>query len=436
MFHLSSLADFDVFASEDPDFPIADSRHHNTYDVCLANVRKSNLVIALVDIRYGGTYETEGDTPVSITRKEIRVAQETGIPVWTFVRSTTWEERDRFKHFLDVQGKNHATATERETLFTQFKKQFGSNVESHYVFDLIDEIARFQTSNWIFNGFHTSNDVLKTIESQLISLLSHQASEDGVCTRLENNPIPEFLLDLVGRCPKYHDSNRQALALHELAKTKQEMSARYLAALKHVNHTAFNLLSQDFSSIIEDLRTYKKSLIITDNTMETMSPAVWRSNGFHQRIISATRHIAKRYSLTPEQYTRILILSQPRVASEDSEWLKTLKFLITTHREQGLGLGFCLRNRIPPSYHNSCHNFFLIRGTYVGILDAIHALAFEFSATQEPEIVAHFNGLYDCVHESCANKDGGFFVGAMTFDEIVMRLHTLDDIASAYNLYN
>lgn len=428
---LSSFPGFVVFASEEPAFPIADSAHRHSYDVCLARVRNSDLVIALVDTRYGGTYENEGTTPVSTTRKEIRVAHEAGIPVWTFVRSTTWEDRNRFKHFLDKQGKKHAQATERETLFAQFKEQFGTPVQTHYVFDLIDEITRFQSSNWIFNQFRTSKDVLTTIESQLLSLLSHQAIEDGVYTRLEDTPIPDFLLDLVDRCPKYLHFNRQALALYELAQTEQGLSARGLVELKHISRTAFNLFSQDFSLSIEDLPHYRKSLIVTDNTMETMNPAVWRSGGFHQRIISATRHIAKRYNLTPDQYTRVLILSNPRTASEDSEWLRTLEFLITTHREKGLGFGFCLRNRIPPSYHNSCHNFYLIRDTYVGIWDAIHALAFEFSAIQEPEIVAHFSDLYDCVHESCANEDGGFFVGEMTFDEIVARLYALADITSA-----
>src|SRR3712207_4697824 len=87
----------DVYTSESPDFPIINNQH--SYDVCLNRLKECDLAIALIDTRYGGIYETKQGSPISITRKEVRVAQEAGIPIWTFVRTQTWEERKKFKDF-------------------------------------------------------------------------------------------------------------------------------------------------------------------------------------------------------------------------------------------------------------------------------------------------------------------------------------------------
>ena len=120
-----------------------------------------------------------------------------------------------------------------------------------------------------------------------------------------------------------------------------------------------------------------------------------------------------------------MILSDPGKASGDAEWLQTLEFLIRSHREQGLGFGFCLRNRVPPSYHHSCHNFYLLRDKYVGIWDAVHALGFEFDSREDQGTVQHFSDLYDCVQDSCASEDGGFFAGDLELSEIVAKLYDL-----------
>jgi hypothetical protein len=425
---LSQYPGFTVVASEESGFPIKDSAHQHSYDLCLTQLRFADLVIALIDTRYGGAYEHDGETPISITRKEIRLAHEYGIPVWTFVRTSTWDDRHHFKHYIAQHSPTSGGANDRTQLFALFKKEFGSRVDSHLVFDLIDEITRFEHGNWIFNNFHTAKDVLATVEGQLASSLSHEAIIEGTHVRLEERPVPDTFLEYMPRCEKYLPLNRQALAVFELARANQGvLTARNLAQLRSISKQSFDLFSRDFSLLITDAYSGKQAahLFVTDTTMETMAPSVWRRGDFHLRIVTATQHVARRYGLRPEQYTRVLILPDPATCMRNAEWLATLKYLVGFHREHQVGLGFCWQGIIPSLFDPSYHNFYLLRGCYVGIWDAIHALAFEFDAQTEPRIVEHFNELYDCVYDACMNGKNGFLVGEMGFDELAQRLGTI-----------
>lgn len=140
-----------VLWSESIDFPVDYTIH--SHDVCLNNVKKADLLILIIDKRYGGIYAGKLYPPrnISITQYEVEIAKEMGIPVVTFVRNTTWVEKAIYKH----------------------NKRKGINIIPFYVekievFDLIEYIQH-SNANWI-NQFENSIDLKLKLDTILSNI--------------------------------------------------------------------------------------------------------------------------------------------------------------------------------------------------------------------------------------------------------------------------
>ena len=160
----------EVLYHESPTFPAKLDLH--SHDQCLLAVEGCDLVICLVDKRYGGRYA--GGFPkrfkdqvlsvlgrdesgkrkryqvvvpardLSITWCELIVAQEKGVPLITFARQRTLDEKETRRH-------------------NQFLKAFRpAYAEKNEMFDLVDWITRQQKNNWIVS-FDTIVDFRKKL---------------------------------------------------------------------------------------------------------------------------------------------------------------------------------------------------------------------------------------------------------------------------------
>jgi nucleoside 2-deoxyribosyltransferase len=93
-----------VIYYEDKDFEVQDGMH--SHDACIKAVKDCDTLILIIDKRYGGEYsgtkylEHKGK---SITWAEVCYAYYNNIPVRTFVRKITWNER---KNYNDYKKKN------------------------------------------------------------------------------------------------------------------------------------------------------------------------------------------------------------------------------------------------------------------------------------------------------------------------------------------
>ena len=147
----------EVLFHESPTFPARIGLH--SHDQCLEAIKESDLVICLADKRYGGKYagtilkpfislkfsvlgslksgkrkrfELEYDLEkLSITWCEVYIAHSEGIPVVTFARQRTLDEKE-------TRRKN------------QFLSSFSpAYVEKNEIFDFLDWITQRETNNWV-----------------------------------------------------------------------------------------------------------------------------------------------------------------------------------------------------------------------------------------------------------------------------------------------
>jgi hypothetical protein len=422
---------FRVLSSEFPDFPIEADEH--SYEVCLNRVRESDLVIALIDSRYGGIAEKENGIPISITRKEIREAQKIDIPVWTFVRRSTWNDRKRFKDFVKTR-RSDGDRRRSKTLFEEFKNNFNTPVDKHYVFELIDEITRFKKSNWIFSNFETSIDLLTTVENQIIHFLNSYYSDSLLFIgRDEMIEIPDVLLEYIQRSDKYRESNLASFSSYMRAiEGDPFLNTRAIIELKETSDRVFDEYTKDYSARLRDLKRIdgkSSRVFVTDTTMETMNPDVWRSNKYHRRILEASKRIANDLKLRYVEYIRIIILFDPRNAVLDEQWLRSLQFLIKFHERTGIKLGMCYRMVLPPIVDGRLLNFYLIPDNIVAFWDPTSVLAFEFGKKNSPRIVTEFTELYEDVVDRCNTGNGGFWIeSGLEVSEVVRRVAELNDV--------
>ena len=160
----------EVLYHESPTFPAKLDLH--SHDQCLLAVAGCDLVICLIDKRYGGRYA--GGFPrrfkdqtlsvlgmdesgkrrrydvvvpardLSITWCELIVAQEKGVPLITFARQRTLDEKETRRHNQSLKAFRPAYAERNE------------------IFDLLDWITKQQKNNWIVS-FDTIVDFRKKL---------------------------------------------------------------------------------------------------------------------------------------------------------------------------------------------------------------------------------------------------------------------------------
>ena len=163
-----------VLYNESPTFPAKLNLH--SHDQCLEAVKTADLVICLIDKRYGGNYsgklfDLDAEAAkiklrnqtlsykykeISITWMELITADKAGIPIITFARYKTLDEKE-------VRRKNHH--------IKNFKPAY---VEKIQIFDFLDWITQRSLNNWIvsfynFLDFQTKIEIcMKELEQSII----------------------------------------------------------------------------------------------------------------------------------------------------------------------------------------------------------------------------------------------------------------------------
>lgn len=147
--HLLEKDGHEVIYHESPTFPAKINLH--SHDQCLEAIKEAELVICLIDKRYGGNYRgslfnseeiavnvklkdqnvSYKYKDLSITWMELLTADEEGIPIITFARSRTLDEKE-------VRRKNHHVI--------KFNPAYVEKIE---IFDLLDWITKREINNWI-----------------------------------------------------------------------------------------------------------------------------------------------------------------------------------------------------------------------------------------------------------------------------------------------
>lgn len=165
----------EFIAHESPDFPIRQNLH--SHDQCIEAVKDADLVICILDRRYGGKYagnfltqfqdislSVSGNTPsgknkkyqktilikdLSITWCELITAQNSNKEIFTFARQKLLDEKN-------VRRRN------------QFLKSFKPfYAEKEELYDLIDWITKSRINNWI-TSFDSIVDFEKYFRKWLI----------------------------------------------------------------------------------------------------------------------------------------------------------------------------------------------------------------------------------------------------------------------------
>lgn len=149
-----------VSAFESPNFPIEPDKH--SHDVCLTALKRTHIVVLVIDKRYGGIYYDSAD--VSITKEEYLSAIENEIPCLVFVNKQAWDER----HAYNVDLKKSGMAPQ------EFKKEYNckyvNDIETiYFINEIQDAYEKRKRSNWI-NFFDSISDLLDRLQGNLKGL--------------------------------------------------------------------------------------------------------------------------------------------------------------------------------------------------------------------------------------------------------------------------
>lgn len=152
--------DIIVSAFESPDFPVEPDKH--SHDVCLTALKRTHVVILVIDKRYGGIYYDSTD--VSITKEEYLSAIDKGIPCLVFINKQAWDERHAYDVDLKKSGKTS------EEFAKEYNCKYVSEIETIYFINEIQKAYEKRScSNWItfFDGIP---DLLSKVQGKLKGL--------------------------------------------------------------------------------------------------------------------------------------------------------------------------------------------------------------------------------------------------------------------------
>lgn len=133
----------ELLLSDRENFPVTLDVHR--HDVCINNVSKCDLLILVVDSRFGAPYYKNND--ISITWAEFNAALNAGKKIMPFVRREIFNERRTCNHNLKL-GNN-------------FSPAFAEDIR---VFKLIDEIQKHEGGYWI-EQFDNSINIKSRLEN-------------------------------------------------------------------------------------------------------------------------------------------------------------------------------------------------------------------------------------------------------------------------------
>lgn len=149
-----------ISAFELPGFPVEPDQH--SHESCITALKRTNVVILIVDQRYGGIYYDS--SKVSITMQEYLSAIEFGIPCLVFVNKKTWDERHAYK--VDQKTSDQKP----EEFDASYQCKYVSSVDVlHFVDKICSAYKEYKCSNWI-SFFDGIPDLLEKVEGKLKGL--------------------------------------------------------------------------------------------------------------------------------------------------------------------------------------------------------------------------------------------------------------------------
>jgi hypothetical protein len=140
---------FEAILSDQGDVPYGHRVH--THDACLLEVEKSDILILIIGNRYGGFYK---NTEKSITRMEYETAIKYNIPVYAYVRASTYGEHGKY-----IQSKKAKESYDDR-----------SDGENTKIFEFIDAVRRAPKNNAII-PFEDDRELIKLLKKQFSGMV-------------------------------------------------------------------------------------------------------------------------------------------------------------------------------------------------------------------------------------------------------------------------
>lgn len=139
---------FRVSAFERPDFPIEPNRH--SHDVCLDAIDRLDIVVLIVNKRYGGFY-VGNDLRLSITEEEFIKAVDQKKLIVTCVAEETWNEKEKYNNELKAYSKHLGKGSK---ISKKTEAAFASNyhcihVDKPQTIQFINRIRKMKINNYL-----------------------------------------------------------------------------------------------------------------------------------------------------------------------------------------------------------------------------------------------------------------------------------------------
>jgi len=206
----------EVIYHESPTFPVKLNLH--SHDVCLETIKEVDLVVCIIQSRYGGLYkgnnptqfsdieiEIKGKTKkgtnkkqtvkipkdrLSITWCELYIAEQNKIPIITFVKKAVSDEKETRR---------------RNQFLSSFQP---AHVDDAKIFDLIDWITKKPVNNWIviYNNIIDYKDYLQKWITEIEKNTTNPAKSVETTCVSESGSTPVLALKNE-RTPSYDEVN-------------------------------------------------------------------------------------------------------------------------------------------------------------------------------------------------------------------------------------
>jgi len=276
---------------ESPTFPALLNSH--SHDQCLQAVQRSDLVLCLIDRRYGGRYAGGGSEykkdlnisvrgrdrsgkkktfklvvkgdDLSITWLELIAAYENGIPVVTFARQRTLDEKEtrRANQFLGTFRPSYA--------------------EANQIFDMLDWITKQKANNWI-TSFNTVVDYEQKLKAWIGELDRTIATSDS--SRVVGDMGDERSDNPVGRFAVIVEGEVDRLFVSELVQ-KLELNANFVIVPTYGKRNAID----NFNNVVAPYAKIFDEVIILLDSDSSDSKAVAKENTNLRKLIGSRINI-------------------------------------------------------------------------------------------------------------------------------------------------
>ncbi len=144
---------FDGLAYELPGYPVEPNVH--SHNACLHAIKQADIVILIIDQRYGGFYV--GSTGMSITEEEYNEAVKENKIIIPCIRKKSWDERHTLFKTAESLGLSRDEA--KTTLTTSY-------VQNWEVLEFIEKVRKADTDNFVIT-FEDPTDLRININSRL-----------------------------------------------------------------------------------------------------------------------------------------------------------------------------------------------------------------------------------------------------------------------------